>query len=212
MKTPKTKKAFKRQRGFTIIETLVTVALLSIMLVGFRYTIKAYLEQINRSWSERFLEQYGNSIVEYVARNIVNAKDITIAANQGNYGTFFVIHEDPFTGNYSVTYSSTRDDGIKENNEKIFEEYPPGEGSSHVASVIGPRESFELTEFRGEYIYRPEPPYFNPTNFLGRVFRITLKLKYIRETDFGSRDYEREMTFTSQVSLKNRSNSPAQGT
>jgi len=198
------------QNGFTLIETLITVVLLALMLVGFRYTLEAYWEQINRSWSERYLEQYGNSVVEYIARNIINAKQIDVAANQGTFGTFYVILDDPLSGSYTVTYSSTADDGVTENNDKIISEYPPTKLNNHSTAILGPRESFEVLEFRGEYIYRHWPPYFNPTSFLGRVFKVTIKLKYVRDGDSGTEDYERVMTFTSQVSLKNRF-APVQG-
>ena len=204
-----------KQSGFTLIETLVTVALLALMLVGFRYTLEAYWEQINRSWSERYLEQYGNSVVEYIARNIINAKQIDIAANQGLFATFYVVLDEPMSGNYTVTYSATADEGVTENNEKIMSDYPPTKWNNHSTAILGPRESFEVLEFRGEYIYRPESPYFNPASFLGRVFKVTIKLKYVRDGDSGTNDYERVMTFTSQISLKNRfapgSNEPPPG-
>ena len=61
----------KRQRGFTLIETLVVVTLMSLLFVGFRYSLYSYWEVINRSWTIRYVEQYGNSTVEYIARNII---------------------------------------------------------------------------------------------------------------------------------------------
>jgi prepilin-type N-terminal cleavage/methylation domain-containing protein len=192
-----------KQGGFTIIEVLVTVLLLSLLLVGFRYTLLAYAEQINRSWAERYLEQYGNSIVEYIARNIVNAKDIQLAPNAANFATFYVTLTDPTTGDYQVIYSSDPEDGIKENGQKIFPEFPPEIAPNRQKSILGPSESFEVLEFKGEYVYRPQSPYFNPLNFIGRLFQITLRLKYTQERAQGD-NYERTMTFTSQVSLKNR--------
>lgn len=199
------------QKGFTIIETLVVVVLSALLIIGFRYTFQVYWEQLNRSWSQRYLEQYGNSIVEYIARNVINAKQITLGQNQGNYGTFYVTLMDPFTGNYQVTYSSTNE-GITENNQKIFAEYPPEQGNNSATSIIGPREEFSIEQFRGEFIYRPQPPYTNPQNFLGRVFKVTLKLKYIRQGNEDFEDYVKYMTFTSQVSLKMRSQpAPGQG-
>lgn len=192
----------KKQRGFILIETLITVVLLSAILIGFRYTLYSYYEVVNRSFSCRYLEQIGNSTVEYIARNIINAKDISLSANQGNLSSFYVTLTDEMEANYVVTYSGMND-GIKENGVKIFNDYPPLKSDSHVSSVIGPKEEIEITEFKGEYITRPYPPYSNPPTFYGRVFQVTLKMKYTRQGDNDDiNDYEREFTFTSQVSLK----------
>jgi prepilin-type N-terminal cleavage/methylation domain-containing protein len=195
-----------RQKGFTLIETLVVVTLSALLFIGFRYTFVVFSEQLNRSWSQRYLEQYGNSVIEYVARNIINARAITIGASQGSFGTFYATVTDPFTGNYQVMYSSS-DQGVKENNQSIFSEYPLEISDNSAKSIFGPREEVEIQEFRGEFVYRPEPPYNNATSFIGRVFKITLKIKYTRLGDKDFDDYIRIMTFTGQVSMKMRDTS-----
>jgi len=200
----------RKQGGFTLIETLVTVTMLSVVLIGFRYTLYSYWEVINRSWSLRYTEQYGNSVVEYIARNIINARAITIGANQGDLGVFYVTLNDPLSGNYQVTYTGTAD-GIKENGEKIIDDFPPRKSESHIKSTLGPREEIEIEEFKGEFISRPQPPYSNPVNFIGRVFQVTLKMKYKRLGDNAADDYERILTFTSQVSLKMIDQGPVSG-
>jgi prepilin-type N-terminal cleavage/methylation domain-containing protein len=204
-----------RQGGFTLIEVLVTVMLFCMMMIGFRYVLKGFWEQINRSWSERFMEQYGNSVVEYIARNLVNAKGIYVPPNTNNYGIFYVSYEDPNLNAYTVKYSSTQDEGVLKDNEKIFEDFPPENTSSHVSSILGPSEEFELIEFRIDSVYRPYSPFFNTVDFRSRLFKITLKLSYTRySTKPGTQDYVREMWFTGQVSLKNRealSNTPPGG-
>jgi len=194
------------QRGFTLIETLVVVTLSAILFIGFRYTFQVFSEQINRSWSQRYLEQYGNSLVEYIARNVINARQITLGSNQGSYGVFYVTLTDPFAGNYQVTYSSSGE-GIKENNQYIFPEYYPQNAENSVNAVLGPREEFSIEQFKGEFIYRPYPPYANPPTFNGRVFQVTLTLKYTRQGDKDFNDYIKIMTFKSQVSLKMRDTS-----
>ncbi len=198
---PALRRGALRQGGFTLIETLITVTLLSVVMIGFRYTLYSYWEVINRSWSVRYAEQYGNSVVEYIARNIINAKDITLAANQGDLSSFYVTLTDEMGANYVVTYAGTND-GIKENGVKIMDDYPPQEFESHTKSILGPREKIELMEFKGEFISRPYPPYGNPVTFIGRVFQVTLKMKYTRMGDGDTEDYERELNFSSQVSLK----------
>ncbi len=198
----------RRIAGFTYIETMVALVLLSLLFIGFRYLLFSYWEVINRSWSQRYLEQYGNSVVEYIARNIINAKSITIAPNQGDLGTFYVTMNDPFTGDYLITYSATAN-GIRENGDKIFPEFPPKQSESHTSSILGPQEEIEIEQFSGQFVTRTEPPYSNPPNFLGRVFRVTLRMKYTRKGDSDTKDYVREMVFTSQVSLKMREQAPA---
>ena len=201
----------RRQSGFTLIEALVVVVLMGLTLVGFRYTLTSYWETINRSWTTRAIEQYGNSVVEYIARNTINAKKIDLAANQGNFATFYVTLDDPLTGSYQITYSSS-DDGIEENGESIFEDFPFENWDSHYESVLGPREKIEIEQFGGQYIYRPYPPYANPMDFEGRVFQITLRLKYTREGGGEYDDYTRIFHFTSQISLKMREQeNPQQG-
>lgn len=193
----------RRQSGFTLIETLVVVTLMALVLVGFRYTLTSFWETINRSWTVRAVEQYGNSVVEYIARNTINAKKIDLAVNQGNYGTFYVTLENPMTGYYQVTYSSS-DDGIEENGEPIFEDFPFENWDSHYESILGPREKIEIEQFGGEYIRRVNAPYANPPDFEGRVFQINLRLKYTRDGNGEYNDYSRIFHFTSQVSLKMR--------
>lgn len=204
-------KPARRQSGFTLIEALVVVSLMGLVLIGFRYTLTSFWETINRSWTTRAIEQYGNSVVEYIARNTINAKKIDLAVNQGNYGTFYVTLDNPMTGYYQITYSSS-DDGIEENGEPIFEDFPFENWDSHYESVLGPREKIEIEQFGGQYIYRPSPPYANPTDFEGRVFQITLRLKYTREGAGDFDDFTRIFHFTSQVSLKMREQeNPQQG-
>ena len=193
----------KKQAGFTLIETLVVVTLMSIVYIGFRYTLTSFWETINRSWTIRAVEQYGNSVVEYVARNTINAKRIDLAINQGTYATFYVTLEEPMTGEYQITYSSSSE-GIEENGEPIFEEFPFEQWNNHYESILGPREKIEVEQFTGDYIYRPQPPYANPETFKGRVFQINLRLKYTREGAGDYDDYHRILHFTSQISLKKR--------
>jgi len=193
------------EAGFTLIEVLVSVILLGMLFFGFRYTLQAYSQQINRSWAERYMEQYGNSIVEYLARKMVNAKQINIPPNIGNFATFYVVNEDPNFGQVSTKFSSSETEGILENDEKLFPDFPPEELNNRANSILGPSETIELTEFRIDSVYRPLSPYFNPQEFKGRLFKVTLKLIYTQKTfKPGVDDYIREMMFTSQVSLKNR--------
>jgi prepilin-type N-terminal cleavage/methylation domain-containing protein len=194
-----------KESGFTLIEILITTILLAMLLFGFRYTVQAYMKQINRSWAERYMEQYGNSTVEYIARNMVNAKQVNIPPNIGNFATFYVIHEDPNLGQISTKYSSSETDGIMVNDEKLFPDFPPEELNNRANAILGPSESIELTEFRIDSVYRPISPYFNPVEFKGRLFKVTLKMIYTQKNYKPSvDDYFREMMFTSQVSLKNR--------
>lgn len=201
-----------RQSGFTLIEVLVSVVLLAGLLVGFRYTLLAYWEQINRSWAERYMEQYGNSMVEYLARNLVNAKTITISQNGSNLATFFAYFDNNIH-QYTVKYSCTSDDGVEEDDEKIFAEFPPDNFKDKYSSILGVNEKFEIIEFKIDSVYKYYTPYFNPEAFKGRLFKITLRIAYEQESaDSKKQDYYREMMFTSQVSLKNRSKGlPAPG-
>ena len=192
------------QGGFTLVETLVTVVLLSGMLIGFRYILLGYWEQINRSWAERYMEQYGNSVVEYVARNIKNAIRIEIPENSGILGTFTVYFADSLaaSGERGVQYSSEAEEGIFEDDEKIIWDFPPPNFDSRSKSILGPRELFELVEFRIDSIYHPEPPFYNQAEFKERLMEITLKIRYIKQNDAAqSKNYIRQMTFSRQVSM-----------
>jgi len=194
-----------RQSGFTLIEVLVSVVLLAGLLVGFRYTLLAYWQQINRSWAERYMEQYGNSTVEYLARNLVNAKTITISPNAGDLTTFFATYNNNIN-QYTIKYSCTSDGGVEEDNEKLFSDFPPDNFADKYSSILGVNEKFEIIEFKIDSVYKNYTPYFNPNEFKGRLFKITLRIAFEQDnTNSKAQDYYREMMFTSQVSLKNRS-------
>ena len=192
------------QSGFTLIEVLISVVLLSGLLVGFRYTLLAYWQQINRSWAERYMEQYGNSTVEFIARNIVNAKAISVSPNSNNMATFYVTLDDNITQSV-VKYSCSPDEGVEVDNEKLFSDFPPENFEDKYSSVLGLNEKFEIIEFRIDSVYKSYTPYFNPVEFAPRLYKVTLRIAFEQEhLETGDMDYYREMVFTSQVSLKNR--------
>lgn len=192
----------KSRHGFTLIEALVMIVLSTILIIGFRYTVQAYWEQINRSMTERHLEQYGNSIVEYVARNIINAHRIYVPPNTGALSSFTATLYDPNRGYYDIKFSANRENWVMEDNERIFREFPPKQGEGSVKSILGPNETARLVKFRIDSIRRVEPPYNNPVDFYGRLYEITLMLHYQRELKAGEIPYVRDMTFSSQVALK----------
>ena len=200
-----------RQRGFTLIETLISVVLMTIIMIGLKSTMSAWWDVIDRSWTERYIEQYGNSTVEYIARNVVNATYMNIET-YGEFSTFFVGINSDSLGFYQEVYSAHYHDGVKINGEKLFQEFPlPGNVVPHnaVTSVMSPDETIEITQFKAEFSTRPYPPYMTPPSFYGKTFMVTMKIKYTRNADDPSEtDYENEMTFSFQVALKNLTSSP----
>lgn len=175
-------------------------------MIGLRYTMSAWWDVIDRSWTERYIEQYGNSVVEYIARNVVNATYMNIET-YGEFSTFFVGINSDTLGFYQEVYYANYQDGVKVNGESLFQEFPlPGNTVLHndVTSVMSPAETIEITQFKAEFTTRPYPPYFDPISFYGKTFQVTMKIKYTRNADDPSEtDYENEMTFSCQVALKN---------
>ena len=193
------------QRGFTLIETLVALVIMSVMFIGFRYTMLAFTEQINRSYSERQLEQYGNTMVEYLARNLTNAKRIYVPPNSGELGSFTAFYDDPNTGEYDVLFEASNKLWLTEDGERIIKDFPPDQSKSSIQGNLGPDETYRLLEFTIDSVRRYDPPYNNPEDFYGRLYQISLKLRYQRGNEDAD-TYTRDMLFTSQVSLKMRTN------
>lgn len=181
------------ERGFTLIETLITVFLMAMMFIGLRYTLASWWEVIDRSMTERYVEQYGNSVVEYIARNVINATDISVQTF-GTFSTFYVGINSDTLGYYQDVYSASPNNGVTINGVPLFSEFPlPENRLTHnsIHSVMSPLETVEITEF----ILADS----------GKFVGLTLIIRYIKEADESNEeDYERNMMFTSQVSLKNR--------
>jgi hypothetical protein len=175
------------------------------MFIGFRYTMLAFTEQINRSYSERQLEQYGNTMVEYLARNLTNAKRIFVPPNSGELGSFTAFYDDPNTGEYDVLFEASNKLWLTEDGERIIKDFPPEQSKSSIQGNLGPGETYRLLEFTIDSVRRYDPPYNNPEDFYGRLYQISLKLRYQRGNEDAD-TYTRDMLFTSQVSLKMRTN------
>ncbi len=188
--------------GFTLIEALVMIVLSVILIIGFRYTLLAYWEQMNRSMTERHIQQYGSSIVEYVARKITNAREIYIPPNAGDLSTFTATFFDPNKGNVNIIFSANKKNWVMEDNERIFREFPPKRSDNSYSGVIGLNETVEIIKFGIDSIRRIEPPYNNTEDFYGRLYRVTLLLRYTREWDKDEQPYIKNMTFSSQISMK----------
>lgn len=64
--------------GFTFIETILAIVIMSILTLGLTITLLAFKEQLDRSWAIRVMDQYGNDVVERFTHEMRNAVDINV--------------------------------------------------------------------------------------------------------------------------------------
>jgi prepilin-type N-terminal cleavage/methylation domain-containing protein len=70
-----------RDSGFTLIETLITLVLVSIMIIGASYLCVLIKDQLQESTYYLEVDQLGNDIVEELVHRLHNSQDVNLIRN-----------------------------------------------------------------------------------------------------------------------------------
>lgn len=80
--------ALKQDGGWTFIEAMFSVILISVVFLGFTISLMALRETFNRAWAMRIMDQYALNFSEELRRKLRTATDRYINPPQYNYNAF----------------------------------------------------------------------------------------------------------------------------
>lgn len=67
-----------RDNGFTLIEMLITMLLISISILGVTVLMTGLNEHFHRQFMIRTMDQYGNDALEWLSKEVANADSVTV--------------------------------------------------------------------------------------------------------------------------------------
>jgi len=77
-----------RDDGWTLVEALISVVLISILFLGFTISVLAFKEWMTRSWALRVMDQYANDVVSSINERLEVAFGIHQLPPQNGLGRF----------------------------------------------------------------------------------------------------------------------------
>jgi len=210
-------KPARRDEGWTFIEALFSVVLVTVVFLGFTITLLAFRELLERAWAIRVMDQYANLLVNDIQRKLRTGTAISLNPGQYGLGSFmftvpnynFKNVNDPLQFNTSFKYSANPGQGIMIGVDNTApQQFDPeftheGWTSLHRFSVV----AFEYDP--NAFNQAGRLPYFYQT-----MAQITFTLRYDRprqvETPGGSvnRTFSLEKSYTVSGFMKNRLNYP----
>jgi len=205
-------KAWRRRlnsdEGWTLIETITTIVLSTIIVLGLGVTLLAFKEQLDRSWSIRVMDQYANDVIETITHDLRNATEVTVRPGTGNTSRIEMEVLDPLRKNEDKQTVFWRADPrtarIWRGNSVMDKYWPPNN--------IGVGEGYQIVQFTvnnfGTNTYwepwaRQERTARND-QFMDATFDIDLILRYVRNP-VGDRDYawDFQKHYSSRVYTRN---------
>jgi len=204
MKTQKI--IFKRDEGWTLVEAVLTIVVMAIMMLGLTIVLMAFREHLDRSWSVRVMDQYGNDVIEQLSHQLRNAVDVEVRRGRGNTHKIDIKFLDPYVHdkyNYEYWEVDTRAGKVMINNRPVDIFYPP--------SSPGRGESFEIVQFTMTPYGQLTPnrrertdSYRRNENFLNATYDVRLKLRYNRNAiNPGERNWSYEREYSNRVYMRN---------
>ncbi|MFN3821905.1 MAG: hypothetical protein ACK4OO_06180 [bacterium] len=198
-----------REEGWTFIEAILAVVIMSIMILGLTITLLAFKEHLDRSWAIRVMDQYGNDVVENLAHELRNAVDVTVRSGTGNSHRIDIRYLDPYYHNRFTTttwYADMRNSRIMAGTppRPIDPLFPPVRLKRGEKFVI---EEFTLNPYGSNTPNRWEErdALVRKREFRDATWDIKLRLRYERQAVYPN---ERNWFFTKEykqrVYLKNK--------
>lgn len=197
-----------REGGWTFIEAILSVVIMSIMVLGLTIVLLAFKEHLDRSWAVRVMDQYGNDVIEQLTHELRNAYDVQVRSENQDFDRITIVEVDKFNElkHYErLWYADQRTGQIKRNHDAAFVDryYPPRR--------LRRGESFTITRFK-------LVPFGRGTNdrdealeaqrrnksFVNATYNIELTLRYTRgAVDPGHRNWFFEKTYHNRVYVRN---------
>jgi len=195
-----------RDNGWTFIEATLTIVVMSIMVLGLSIVLMAFREHLDRSWSIRVMDQYGNDVIEQLAHQLRNAVDVEVRRGWGNTHKIDVKYLDPTlhdTFRWRYWRVDPRSARVLVNNDPLDRFFPPGSP--------GRGESFEILQFTltkyGELTPNPDErldSFRRNEAFLDATYEIRFKLRYNRRAiNPGERNWSYEKEYFNRVYMRN---------
>ncbi|NQT33577.1 type II secretion system protein [bacterium] len=200
------RKGLSRDGGFTFIEVTLTIVIVSIMVLGLTIILLAFREHLDRSWSVRVMDQYGNDVIERLTHELRNAVDVSIRSGIGNTHEINISYLEPnyLDRTYLIRWrADLRNCQITVNNDAVDPAFPPRK--------LSKGESFEILQFTlskyGEItpdIEEHIDASLRNEMFLNATYDIRFKLRYNRDTlSPGQNDWSFEKSYSNRVYLRN---------
>jgi type II secretory pathway pseudopilin PulG len=193
--------------GYTLVEAILSIVIMSIMVLGLSIVLMAFKEHLDRSWSVRVMDQYGNDVIEQLTHQLRNAVDVEVRNGQGNSHKIDIKFLDPYMhdtylyNNWRVDYRTGQ---VVVNNVPLDRSFPP--------SQPGRGESFEIVRFTltkyGEStpnIRETQDSYRRTDDFIDATWDIRFILRYNRKAiNPGERNWFYEKEYHNRVYMRNR--------
>lgn len=200
---------WSRDEGWTFIEAILTVVIMSIMVLGLTIVLLAFKEHLDRSWAIRVMDQYGNDVIEKLTHELRNAIDVDIRRTAGNTHQIDIKYLDPlymdrtFIRRWRADLRTTQ---IKVENEPIDVYFPPGKpGRGESYQIM----QFTLSKYGDRFLSRDLDERKESANrsqaFLEATYDIRLKLRYNRNAiNPGDRSWSYEKEYFNRVYMRNK--------
>ena len=114
--------------GFTLIEAILTIVIMSIMMLGLSIVIMAFRDHLDRSWAVRTMDQYGNDVIEELTHELRNAIDVSIRVDTRYTDRITVTRLDDFDPRIhrnTLWYADLRTGQIKRDHIPLDLLFPP---------------------------------------------------------------------------------------
>jgi hypothetical protein len=199
---------WSREGGWTLIEAILSIVIMSIMVLGMTIVLMAFREHLDKSWAIRVMDQYGNDVLEKLTHELRNAVDVQVRNSVGKTDEIIIEYPDPsyldrtYFHRWKADLRNTR---ILVDNRPLYDMFPP--------RALGRGEFYQILRFTldpygqsGREIDETRDSQSRGKAFLNATYDITFTLQYKRDAIMGVRKwpFEFEKTYTNRVYIKNK--------
>jgi hypothetical protein len=210
-KHPKMKllRVLQREEGWTFVEAVFSLMLLTVVFLGFTITLLAFREWVDRSWAIRVMDQYANDVMSHLDAKLRLTSNISSNPSQYGMGAFRLdipnfnfsnttqIVMPPTSYNYSCrpTLGVYYGEGNVAS-QKLDPDFPP--------SSWGNEHKFVITNFSYSLWNNPQ---LSPT-FTQSMVVVKLAITYERPNAGEPTRYKMKKEYTLAQFIKNRVDGP----